>query len=260
MAADRWESVVFIDLDHTLLEGPFDAVVFPQVLGKIAQQSGLDYDTLLRLVRKENLERQHNPAFSAVQAMDWDDILTQAAYRLGVKLKTNALEVVQVHPGPPYTLLHAGAREALEQLAAARPGRALVLATKGLRKYQLPILEAHGLLPFFDDILTPDANQALKQSIAFYARWPQMTCVQIMVGDTYEDDILPARRFGFKTVWKPRVNPEASPAAVVMDPFLRVYEKQYFLTDQVVRPDAIILSLSELPEVVERLEYDYRAA
>lgn len=257
MAADRRESVVFFDMDHTLLEGPFPSQVFPRVLGEIAQKSGQEYDALLQWARQENHKRQSDPAFSAVQAMDWDDICIQLAGDVGVELQTSALDVLQAHCGPPYSVLHEGAREALEQLAAGRPRRALVLTTKGLRKYQLPILEALGLLPFFDDIITPDSGLALKQSIRFYGRWPQVTRLQIMVGDTYEDDVLPAHRFGFKTVLR------SSPAegyAWEADPFVRAHGRQDGHRGWEVRPDAIIISLSELPRVIDRLEYEALSA
>jgi FMN phosphatase YigB (HAD superfamily) len=235
-ASQTITSVVFIDMDHTLLEGPFETAVFPQVLGEIARQSGLEFEALLRQARQENLRRLSNPACPAVQAMDWDDIFAELAARLGAKLHASAVEIVRAHAGPPHAALHSGALQALEQLAAARPMRALVLATKGLRKYQLPVLEALGLLPFFDEIRTPDSSQALKQSLAFYGRWPRLTRVQIMVGDRYDEDVLPAHRFGFKTVWRAASPVDEIPAG------------------ESVRPDAVITSLGELPGVVERLE------
>lgn len=251
MVDPRRQSVVFIDMDHTLLEGPFESAVFPQVLGEIAQETGLEVEELLRKARSENLARQANPAVSPVQAMDWDDILAGLATGLGVKLTVNALEIVQAHPGPPSAALHPGAFEALQSLASAKPGRALVLATKGLRKYQLPILEALGILPFFDGILTPDDSQALKGSLSFYGEWPRKTQVQIMVGDTYTEDVVPALGFGFKTVWRVRANPGMPETG---DPFTRPAEPGVCPADQPFRPDAVIYSLFELPAVVERLE------
>jgi FMN phosphatase YigB (HAD superfamily) len=185
--------------------------------------------------------------------MDWDDIFLTLAAHLGAKLTVNAQELVQAHPGPPYSALHPEAYAALSQLAVAKPGRALILATKGLRKYQLPVLEALGILPFFDDVLTPDATQALKNSLAFYGRWPQHSAVQIMVGDTYAEDVLPAHSFGFKTVW--RIHPAAGEPLAAY-PFARPYARGGLPAGQVVRPDAVIQALSELPAVIDRLEYD----
>lgn len=251
MAADQRQSVVFIDMDRTLLEGPFISVVFPWVIGEISKKTGRDFASLLRRIRQESLDRLANPAFSAVQAMDWDDIFSCVAGELGVSLEASALDLVLSHPGPPFTSINPGALEALQQLSADRSKRALVLATKGLRKYQVPILEASGLLTFFDDILTPDNRQVVKQSRAFYDPWPAKTRLQIMVGDLFEDDILPAHQFGFKTIWCTWENQQAHRNS---DPFARAQDNLDVLGDQPTRPDAVIVSLHELPQVVERME------
>ena len=253
MAAELNQSVVFMDLDHTLLEGPFEPLVFPRVLGELSRKTGLDFDSLLSLARQENRDRQADPSCPAERAMDWDDIFAQLALRFDVRLETSALELVQAHPGPPYSRLLPGAREALERLAAARPRRALVLATKGLLRYQGPVLEALGLTSFFDDILAPDTRSALKKSLAFYEPWPEKTRLQIMVGDTYEDDVEPARRFGFRTVWKTH-RPEGTAAET--DPFTRAGQNLNGAKGPVPPPDAVIYSLDELPEVIDRLHHE----
>jgi putative hydrolase of the HAD superfamily len=250
MPVDHRHSVVFIDLDHTLLDGPFDSLVFPQVLGELSRKTGLDYDNLLALVRSENRARQTDPTCPAVLAMDWDDIFTRVADRLGVTLETRACDVIRAHPGPPYAVLLPGAVQALERLTAGRPRRAVVLATKGLGRYQLPVLRATGLLHYFDDVLTPEITQALKYSPEFYGSWPARTRIQIMVGDTYEDDVLPAHRFGFKTVLKMDQPPGSTENG---DPFIRAQEI-FSGAEQTVRPDAVIYALDELPEVIEKME------
>ena len=122
--------------------------------------------------------------------------------------------------------------------------------TKGLRKYQQPILDALGLTPYFTAILTPDTQQALKRDRAFYGDWPARAALTVMVGDYYADDVLPAHSFGFKTVWKPAVLPAELHA---MDPFERVARYPY-TAEQTVRPAALILSLAEAPAVVQTLE------
>ncbi len=254
MAADQRQSVVFIDMDRTLLEGPFISVVFPWVLGEISRKTGQDFAALLRQVRQENLDRLANPAYNAVQAMDWDDIFASVAAQLGITLEASAIELVRTHPGPPFTTLNPGVHEALREMSAARPRRAMVLATKGLKKYQVPILEACGLLPYFDDILTPDDSHVVKQSREFFGQWPGRTRLQIMVGDLIEDDVLPAHQFGFKTVWCAW---DCCNASLQPDPFARAQDHLEALRDQPVRPNAVIVSLSELPQVVERMESDF---
>lgn len=251
-------SVVFIDLDHTLLEGPFESVVFPQILGEISRATGLAYETLLQQVRRENLDRLVNPDYSPVQAMDWDDIFTCTADRLGVRLQSSALELVNAYLSPPYIHLHEGACEALEALASDKPRRALVLATKGLRKYQLPVLDALELARYFDEVLTPDSSLVLKQSPAFYGRWPKITRLQIMVGDNYQDDVLPAHGFGFKTVW---VNRQGADQAI-HHPWYSAFHPSDTSTaaggvrEDPVQPDATIASLAELAPIIDRFEHE----
>jgi len=251
MTVDQRQSVVFIDMDRTLLEGPFISVVFPWALGEISRKTGQDVAALLRRVRQENIDRLANPAYTAVQAMDWDDIFASVAAQLGITLEASAVELVRTHPGPPFTTLNPGVHEALRELSAGRPRRALVLATKGLKKYQVPVLVACGLLSYFDDILTPDDSQAVKQSREFFGSWPDRTRLQIMVGDLIEDDVLPAHQFGFKTVWCSWDN---GTAQIDPDPFIRAHDHMEALRDQSIHPDAVIVSLSELPQVIERME------
>ena len=243
----KWQSVVFIDLDATILRGPFESAVFPVVFAELSLKSGLDAPEIRRRVIQENLDRQRDPNVPATLAMDWDDILDTVAGRLGVKLEASAVQIANSHAGPPYSTLLDDV-QVLRQLAS--PRRAIVVATKGLRKYQLPVLNALGLTSLFADILTPDVNHALKQDIAFYGHWPRSARLQISVGDNYEDDVVAPRRFGFKTVWK--LNTPDSELRTA-DPFARPHRFSYSAS-QIVLPDAIIVSLYELPLVVAHLE------
>lgn len=243
-----WSCVVFIDLDATILRGPFESAVFPVVLAELASQSGLEVKEARRRVFQEYLDRQKAPGIPATLAVDWDDILDTAAARLGVRLEARAVEIANSHAGPPYSAVLDDAGQVLQSLAA--PQRALVVATRGLGKYQLPVLDALGLTPLFTDILTPDVHDALKQDLAFYGRWPRSTRLQISVGDQYEDDVAAPSRFGFKTVWKLNA-PDGDLAQVA--PFERPGRFNYS-SQQTARPDAIILSLHELPQVVRCLE------
>lgn len=241
-----FQTVIFFDLDSTLIDGPFKPVVLPAILGELAA-SGLDPTALRRLMVEENFRRQADPTCPPTVAMDWDDIFQTLGRRLGLPVTTNAEALIREHAGPPYAALHPGAPETLQALSA--PERALVLTTKGLRKYQQPILDALGLTPYFTAILTPDTHQALKRDRTFYGDWPERAALTLMVGDYYEDDVLPAHAFGFKTVWKPKPHDALSQYAPWERP--AIYP---FAAEQTVRPDAIIFHLNELPAVVARLE------
>ncbi|MDX9956683.1 MAG: haloacid dehalogenase-like hydrolase, partial [Anaerolineae bacterium] len=182
--ATPYRTVIFFDLDGTLIDGPFKPAVLPAILDELAV-SGLEPAALRKLLFEENARRQADPTCPPTQAMDWDDIFQTIGQQLGIPVKTNAEMLIRTHAGPPHAVLHPGALETLQTLVA--PERALVLATKGLRKYQQPILEALGILPYFNAILTPDSHQALKRNRAFYGDWPQRATLVLMVGDYYVD-------------------------------------------------------------------------
>ena len=222
--------------------------MFPVVLAELATKSRLVVKEVRRRVFQEYLDRQKVPGIPATLAVDWDDILDTVAARLGVRLEARALEIANSHAGPPYSAMLDDAGQVLQSLA--NPQRAIVVATRGLRKYQLPVLDALGLTPLFTDILTPDVNHALKQDLAFYGHWPRSTRLQISVGDQYEDDVAAPSRFGFKTIWKLNA-PDGDLARA--DPFDRPARFNYS-SQQTTRPDAIIFSLHELLQVVKYLE------
>lgn len=183
--------------------------------------------------------------------MDWDDILATVAGQLGVRLDASPLEIVRGHAGPPHAAVLDEADVVLRRLAA--PGRALVVASKGLARYQIPVLRALGLEGFFHDILTPESTGALKRDAAFFAPWLARARLAVMVGDHYEDDVVAPYRFGLRTVWKLNT---AEDALRGVGPLARPHVHRY-AQGQTVRPDAIILSLHELPEVIDRLDaYD----
>jgi putative hydrolase of the HAD superfamily len=244
----RWQTAVFVDLDGTIIRGPFESAVFPAVFDELARKTGLEPGALRRLVVQENLDRQRDPGVPAALAMDWDDVFATIAARLGVQLEASAVALANAHARPPYTALLDGADRMLARLA--RPDRAIVIATKGLRKYQLPVLDALGLTPLCAGVLTPDTHGAAKGQLAFYGAWPQVTHVQISLGDLYEDDVLAPRRLGFRAIWKHNaVDAELLRAAPLARPGVCAYTE-----DQPVRPDAIVFSLDEVPAVVTALE------
>jgi len=252
-----FNSIVFFDLDNTLIEGPFGTAVFPIVLEEIARKTRCDQKEIRRQIVKENLDRQNDPRCSAVKAMDWDDIFAVVANRFGVTIESNAEEIVKAQAKDHSRLLD-GARETL--IALQHTSRALVVATKGLIKYQRPVLDALGMTHFFAEILTPDSHNALKKDRAFYGEWltdrpfgflkPEGSLTRIIVGDHYVDDVVPPHQFGMMTIWK---NEKIDDQLLKIDPFERPQHFEY-AADQPVKPTAIIKSLHELPNVIAELE------
>lgn len=244
-------TMLFVDLDNTIIESFFHRAVFEKACGEIAEKTGRPLKQVRCEVKRENLDRQRNPDISVERAMDWDDIVHTVARRLGIELETSVLGLIQSNAGPPYSRVLESADRVLEQLASR--DRMIIAATNGLRKYQLPILEALDLKRLFADILTPDSHHALKSERAFYGPWLTMGDLRIMVGDDYEFDILASERFGFKTIWKPNGKSESpEPATDSLKPCIE--------TRPLAFPDEVIHSIRELPMAVLRLEEQARQA
>lgn len=242
-----YQSAVFFDLDHTLISGPFGVGVWPNVLRELVTRTGLDRDEIYRLLLAENEARQLDTSVPAVVAMDWDDVAATVARRLGVTdFEANVCALAAAHAAQSAVL--DGGRAMLAALAA--PHRALVVATKGLAKYQQPVLDALDLTPLFAAILTPDNHGALKQQPAFWGDWPQRVRLGVMVGDRHDDDVAGPAAVGFKTIWKVAALPDRLQAK---DPFTRALLYPY-TPEQTIPADAIITALAEVPGVVRRLE------
>lgn len=240
-----YQTILFIDLDETVMRGPFE-VILPAVLTDLANRAGLSTEEVHQLVRREHHQREQNPAVPRVKVMDWDDIMQTVAQQLDFSLPAETiLEQVTARACPPHSQILDQADEVLSRLAT--PDRAVVAATKGLRKYQQVILDGLGLTSLFTDILTPDSFNSLKDGRAYYGDWPTKGRLKIMVGDRYDDDVRSPHKLGFKTVWKPQGNTETN------DPFERARAFQP-PEGETIRPEAIIFSLQELPAVVETLE------
>lgn len=248
MTHNRWKTVVFIDLDYTIMRSPFETVVSPVYESEMARKTGKSIAELDALVEAEFTRRHRDPSLPVRVQMDWDDILRTVADQLGVRWDGSICQMVEAHIGTPQVCLYENVREALQGIAA--PERAVVLATDGLLKYQTPLLNGLGLTGCFDEILTPDASNALKKNRAFFGDWPSHTELQIMVGDRYPSDIAPAQEHGFKTVW-------SFQAMCELTPFERPEMFHWLTEKQDKPPDAIIFSLKELPGVVADLESKY---
>ena len=244
-----YQTVLFIDLDGTLMTNPFETAVWPVIGDELAQKTGVSSSAILQMIDDENAARQRDESITPILAMDWDDITLTVARRFGVTLTANCTELVRAHAASHSSLLDY-ALEALRELAA--PHRALVVATKGLAKYQQPVMDALGLTPLFTDIITPDTHDGLKKHRHFFGDWPQRAQHSIMVGDLYNDDVLYPTRHGFKSIWKPRASLVPNELSH-LNPFARAQDFPYS-PQQSVHPSAILLSLRELPATVVKME------
>ncbi|GAB4513487.1 MAG: hypothetical protein OHK0046_14220 [Anaerolineae bacterium] len=249
-------TILFVDIDSTLVENRFSFKVISTLVGEIAAATGLAPEDIGRSIGEENNRRQLDDPDNPL-TMDWDDILDTIAARNGVQLSRRVIDLWREYADPGMVDVLDNASHVFQQIKA--PHRTLVIATKGLRKYQDVVLETVGLASLFDDILTPDITGYLKTSPGYFARYTQTPTPTtfIQVGDHYYDDVICAKRNGFYAVMRAPI-----PELADLDPFERPahllrYQEQihtYPRQGTDVLPDAVVISLEELPAVLPRLE------
>jgi len=136
------QTVIFFDLDATLVENRFSQRVMADVLSEIATQADVEARTLRRALIAENYRRQsENP--DDVLTMDWDDIARTVAAQHGVQLSQSIDELWQRYADGEQVEVLDDAHAMLRRLQADH--RRLVIATKGLSKYQRPVMAVTGL-------------------------------------------------------------------------------------------------------------------
>jgi putative hydrolase of the HAD superfamily len=242
------KTAVFIDLDNTVLLNPFETSVFPSVTARISTETGLPAESIKTMILREH-ERRKNDNINTPSVFDWDDIARTVAKRLGVKYDLSIEYLVNEYARSPYISMLEDADVSIRKLK--KPHRLIVAATNGLSKYQLPVLRALGIDSLFDVFLAPDLTNALKGHLDFYGGLLDKVEVAISVGDSYGEDIVGPKKLGMYTVLISRSIEDSKIRR--LSPFERVRSCD-FMMDRQIYPDAIILHLSELPSVVNKIE------
>jgi len=256
-------TVLFFDLDGTIIVNPFGSVVFPRVSALLAAHSGVSAERMMQAILLENRRRQETPLPSDsgyASIWDWDDIVQAVAAQYGLpagSIPPRICEELAIeHAAPPHT---GWLDQSLEVIAALRaPNRRLVVATMGLAKYQLPVLRGLRLAEHFDDFLTPDLTGYLKTDQRYYGRYLDgfAEARRISIGDNYSHDVEIPKSMGFRAVLRfpmPALNALSPYArADVLDPY-GGHISAYPVHVQ-AKPDAVITHLRELLEVIPALE------
>lgn len=253
------QTIVFVDIDSTLVENHFSRKVIGTVLREIADATGKTLPELGKEMGIENSHRQKNDPDN-VLTMDWDDIVRTLAARYQVTPSQSLIALWEESALAEDVEILDESPTVMRQLKADH--RQLVIATKGLMKYQLPVLRAAGLETLFDDILTPDKTGYLKTTPAYFdsylTRYPDACFIQ--VGDHYVDDLICAKRNGFYSILRAPIA-----ALTDLDPFERAAKLPEFAAHistyptegSDILPDAVAVSLAELPTIIPVLEARY---
>ncbi|MBB6096796.1 FMN phosphatase YigB (HAD superfamily) [Deinobacterium chartae] len=192
---------VSFDLDGVLMQNPFGSYVGPRVVDHIHRSSRLAavpaeqaHAQIRAAIRDAWRQRMRSASF--VSAYDWDDIYAGVSRAFGGTPPGDIAGIVLEGCTPEHILLLPGAREGLEALRAA--GYTLYALTNGYRKYQVPVLDALGILPLFEDVLTPEVLGYAKPDPNAFRAVPGLIA---HVGDTLEHDVLGANLAGVASVW-----------------------------------------------------------
>ncbi|QPC82811.1 HAD family hydrolase [Phototrophicus methaneseepsis] len=250
------ETIIFFDIDATLVENRFSTRVMADILQEIADASGQPRDALGRALVAENQRRQLETPDDPL-TMDWGDIALTVAQQYGVSLSQSLDALWEAYANVDEVDLLDDSPAVVASLKA--PHRQLVIATKGLSKYQYPVLRVSGLLDLFDGILAPDIAGLHKASPGYHNSYTRTApdALIVQVGDHYEDDVMAPKRNGFVSILRAPIEELAVHDAFERPQYFPAYADRlhtYPKEGTNVLPDAIVLSLQEVPALINQLE------
>lgn len=199
---------VGFDLDGVLMRNPFETCVLPRLAALLKSTPGLSDLQEAEAARAVRERVSHGwqrrmRSSDLVGAYDWDAIYREVTEDLGgnpelIDQIDVAAWVVECCGGDGHIEALPGAQEALAGLADI--GARTVVISNGFAAYQEPVLEALGLLGYFDAVITPERAGAAKPEPQIFAAAGRL---DLFVGDTLVHDILGANQAGVHSAWLP---------------------------------------------------------
>lgn len=247
------------------MRNPFSRCLRPRLLALARSSPALrglateDADRLMETEVESGWQRRMRSG-DWVAAYDWDAIYGDALRAFGYRDRFDVAACVRDCCGVEDAI--AALPGAQATLAALKErGFRLVVVTNGFAAYQEPVLDALGLLAYFDTVITPDrAGFAKPQAGIFQAAGP----LDLFVGDTLVHDVLGAKEAGATAVWLTPDLPEAfralAPreraahpgigegvaAALEASPYTAFHPEA---TVETCLPDAVVTHLAEVVEL-----------
>lgn len=207
---------VSFDLDGVLMPSPLRRTVFAslsKVLGEFwAQKQAISLEEAqAQLADMVGAQRSRRiAAGDLVGAYDWDAIIGSVArslgYREGFSIAQMVEERCRVAQGLPGYPEVPGVLDRLSEM-----GVYMVVITNGYARYQMPVLRALGLVPYFRRIVTSDlvGHAKPEREIFEYAFNDVALDRRYHVGDTLSQDVAGANAAGVRSVWLNRDLPES---------------------------------------------------
>ncbi|GAA0368385.1 HAD family hydrolase [Bacillus horti] len=175
---------ITFDLDGTLMQNPFGAYIFPELQEIIGSKVERDWNVVEALVKEHE---QRLKAGRYVAAYDWDEIVQTVLGHEGLKMDIDVEQMVLKHSVlPKVYMLEESIPQVLQELK--NRGYSLAVATNGFMKYQAPVLQAIGILEYFDKVITPEIAGAGKPDVAMLKELDDET-IAAHVGDRIDHDI-----------------------------------------------------------------------
>lgn len=264
-----------IDLDRVLIQNPFLFGVFPEIRSKLrhlVKPEVAETEDPDRWIMKQIYDKHGQRLLAAdwVSSSDWDSIVNEVAQEMGYTEHIDVTGLVRHYARPPYIAAYSDVRPALEWLRGNV--NSLWWISNGFARYQIPVMEALELQPYFHGYFAPDTHLGIKPyerifEAAIEAAQEDRT-QGVMVGDSLTADVAGARLNGMLGVWLDRsLNPVFDSVAPWDIPKLDFF--QQYVIDNARRefradaykldipndciPHAVIRSLDQLPEVLTYL-------
>lgn len=222
-------ATILIDLDGTLIPLSAWRPIFIELCEKIAEETGVRPEEVWRRARQKNLELLRALNW---KAFDWQEIFTEVAREFGLSQAPDVVVSLQRHL---HTFaLNEGAAEALVKLKEM--GHRVEIATNGHARYQLPVIRRLGLDRLVDGVRTSDMYQCPKTCPEYFKN------ADVIIGDNPVFDVYFPKKHGLITVFYGDWKKESIEHSQRMSIDLTTTE-----------PDAVVNTLRDIPDVVERL-------
>jgi putative hydrolase of the HAD superfamily len=242
------KSIIFIDLDETIMQGPLSPGVFPHIFNEFRKHRPELEDKTLSGELIAILESRY--ADKRVDAFDWDELVYMLALKHKVPVKVSIEELIKEYAKPPYIKVYDHVITTLQKLREDKE-RVIAITTNGFWKYQEPTVKALGLRDYFDYILAPDLMSCIKGERRFYQHVVNGSKLVICIGDRYDADVEWPKDLGFYSIWTPvelplEIDPKISPlerasSLKIPPPFQQ-------------KPDAIVTGFDEVYDTVQAIE------
>ncbi len=260
----------FLDLDRTVIKTGYRQYLIGKPAQLLSEKLEIELNEAINILRREvrGIMRKKIISGDYLHAFDWDLIIPEALSHLGVNMNRedfDALSLLLEAVKGGATSIYPDSIEAIEEL---RKDHRVCVMTGGLSKYQIAILEVLGIRNLFDEVLTTDRLGILKvRPEAFKRAMNICKCEKAFhTGDSPSHDVAGAKGAGLPAFLAARdwialkpVDPISRVELALKNGLLKELIRKDilygFLPESLMIPDAIIVELMEINNLIRKLGY-----